>query len=362
MAACARHRWAHQASSRIETLDEPSTTVRGPGSFVQPRPKKPRGRIEGCTPSSQYFAVDCARLAQQGTTDLSDASLEELSKIQVYSASKHMPNASQSPASITMSQRTISKNFRYRNLARLRELYFLNLTFSRARVHPEKGPKMFSKVSAITHTALAVALSSAALLSQQTPAPQPTCSLGCEFPVVMRQNVAAGKTPVGTKVEAKVIVATLLNGTVIPRDAILSGEVSESAAKSGTGPSRLAIRMDSAQWKSGSTPLKVYLTAWFYPEATGMAAQDLSYQPADAANSKRNWNGMGTYPDPNNPISQQKFPGPASNISKHRVLMKNVESASNTNGEIVLTSSRSNIKLDKLTAYVFAGEDLLPRK
>ena len=251
----------------------------------------------------------------------------------------------------------------------------MNLAFSRARAHPEKGPKMFSKVSAITHTALAVALSSAALLSQQTPAPQPTCSLGCEFPVVMRQNVAAGKTPVGTKVEAKVIVATLLNGTVIPRDTILSGEVTESAAKSGTGPSRLAIRMDSAQWKSGSTLLKVYLTAWFYPEATGMAAQDLSYQPADAANSKRNWNGMGTYPDPNNPISQQKFPGPesndkdtgapaapASNISKHRALMKNVESASNTNGEIVLTSSRSNIKLDKLTAYVFAGEDLLPRK
>jgi hypothetical protein len=236
---------------------------------------------------------------------------------------------------------------------------------------------MHSKIPAVTHTALALALSSAVLFSQQTPPPPPNCSVGCEFPVVMRQNVAAGKTPVGTKVEAKLIVATLLNGTVVPRDAILSGEVTESAAKSGTVASRLAIRMDSAQWKSGSTPLKVYLTAWFYPEAAGMAAQDLSYQPVDAANSKRNWNGMGTYPDPNNPISQQKFPGPesndhdkdtnapaspASNISKHRVLMKNVESASGTNGEIVLTSLRSNIKLDKLTAYVFAGEDLLPKK
>jgi hypothetical protein len=234
---------------------------------------------------------------------------------------------------------------------------------------------MYSQISAVTHTALALALSSAVLFSQETPTPPPNCSVGCEFPVVLRQNVTAGKTPVGTKVEAKLIVATLLNGTVVPRDAILSGEVMESAAKSGTVPSRLAIRMDSAQWKSGSTPLKVYLTAWFYPEATGMAAQDLSYQPVDAANSKRNWNGMGTYPDPNNPISQQKFPGPesndkdtnapaspASNISKHRVLMKNVESASSTNGGIVLTSLRSNIRLDKLTAYVFAGEDLLPKK
>ena len=114
---------------------------------------------------------------------------------------------------------------------------------------------------------------------------------------------------------------------------------------------------------------------WFYPEANGMAAQDLSYQPADAANSKRNWNGMGTYPDLNNPISQQKFPGPdsnekdngaaaapSSNISKHRVLMKNVEFATAGDGAIVLTSSHSNIKLDKLTAYVLAGNDLLPKK
>jgi hypothetical protein len=190
----------------------------------------------------------------------------------------------------------------------------------------------------------------------------------------MRQSVNAGKTLVGTRVEAKLIVATLLNGTVIPRDAVLSGEVTESVAKSSTVPSRLGIRMDSAQWKNGSVPLKVYLTAWFYPETAGMSPQDLSYQPADAANSKRNWNGMGTYPDPNNPVSQQKFPGresdqdasappsPSSNISKHRILMKNVDSATTSNGAIALVSARTNIKLDRLTAYVFAADDLLPRK
>ena len=231
---------------------------------------------------------------------------------------------------------------------------------------------MFSKTTLVGHAVLMVVLGSAPLLSQQTPA-APSASAGREFPVLMRQNVTAGKTPVGTKVQAKLVVATLVEGVVVPRDATLSGEVTESSAKSATDPSRLAIRMDSAQWKNGSASIKVYLTAWYYPETT-MPAQDLSYEPADAARDKRNWNGMGTYPDPNNPVSQQKFPGrdtdkdtglaPPSTpgTSKHRVLMKNVESTRNSDGALTLTSKHSNIKIDKLTTYVLATGDLLPMK
>jgi hypothetical protein len=246
---------------------------------------------------------------------------------------------------------------------------------------------MFRQKLAVGLTALTLVLSSATLLGQHTPEQQtpeqqtpgqlrpvpPNCTGECEFPAIMRQNVAAGKTPVGTKVEAKLVLATLVSGAVVPKDAILSGEVIESVARSGSEPSRLAIRMDSAQWKNGSASLKVYLTAWFYPEVAGMAAQDLSYQPPDAANSKRNWNGMGTYPDPNNPVAQQRFPRDtdkdttsappqASNTSKRRVLLKNVETARNSDGGVALTSTRSNIKLDKLTTYVFAASDLQATK
>jgi hypothetical protein len=232
---------------------------------------------------------------------------------------------------------------------------------------------MFRTTDAITRFLLAVVLGSVALFAQQTPA-APGSAAGIEFPVIMRQNVIAGKTPVGTKLQAQVVLATMADGVVVPKDAILSGEVTESVKKSGTDPSRLAIRMDSAQWKNGSAPIKVYLTAWFYPEAQ-MANQNLSYQPPDAANSKKNWNGMGPYPDPNNPISQQKFPSadadkdkglpsatPASNISKHRVLMKNLESTRNSDGAVTLTSTHTNIKLDRLTTYVLATGDLLPMK
>jgi len=46
-----------------------------------------------------------------------------------------------------------------------------------------------------------------------------------EFPVVFQSSVTAGKTPVGTKIQAKLSIATLLNGTVVPRNAGFSGEI-----------------------------------------------------------------------------------------------------------------------------------------
>jgi hypothetical protein len=244
-----------------------------------------------------------------------------------------------------------------------------SISSNAARPSSRKVVRMFSKGIAFRKVALTVLFFSVTLFSQQTP-PPPSPSAGTEFPVIMRQNVTAGKTPVGAKVEASLVVATLVNGVVIPRDAVLSGEVIQSVAKSPANASRLALRMDSVQWKNGSASIKLYLTPWFYP-VSEMAPQNLSYEPPDAANSPKNWNGAGTYPDPNNPASQP-FPGrdigrdtsnaplsPASNISKHRVLMKNVESTRDSDGAVALTSKRSNIKLDKLPTYVLAISDLL---
>src|SRR5262249_56546059 len=78
-------------------------------------------------------------------------------------------------------------------------------------------------------------------------------------------------------VEAKLTIATLVKGAVVPKGAVLSGEVTESTAKSENIPSRLAIRMDSARWKDGSTDLKVYLTAWYYPLKSENRDQDSPY-------------------------------------------------------------------------------------
>jgi hypothetical protein len=189
-----------------------------------------------------------------------------------------------------------------------------------------------------------------------------------EFPVVMQQNVAAGKTPVGTKVQAKLEAATLVAGKVIPKNSVFSGEVIESVAKTKTDPSRLAIRMDSVFWKDGSVVFKAYLTAWYYPSQQEVG-RDLQYGPDQPAN--RTWNGQGQYPDPNSKV-YQPFPGdtkkdpsvpdtPSSTTSSHHTLMKDVEYASTSDGAIALVSKGSNLKLDKLTIYVLVA-DILPPK
>lgn len=188
-----------------------------------------------------------------------------------------------------------------------------------------------------------------------------------EFPVLMQQSVTAGKTAVGTRVEAKLGEATLVNGTVIPRNALLSGEVVESSAKTKTDPSRLSIRLNSAQWKNGSAPIHAYLTLWYYLSPS-MEAPDLQSGPEKPAN--RTWNGMGQYPS--NSPAYHPFPSGAQTDNSptgttttaespnHRLKMKEVESQRNQDGSITLVSNHSTIKLDKATMYVFGGFDLSP--
>ncbi|HUM05173.1 MAG TPA: hypothetical protein VLT90_06915 [Terriglobales bacterium] len=191
-----------------------------------------------------------------------------------------------------------------------------------------------------------------------------------EFPINFKQKVEAGKTPVGTKVQAELAIATLLNGKTVPRNAVFSGEVVESVAKTATEPSQLALRMDSVQWKNGSASLKAYLTAWFYPVQAG-AGPDLAYGPTQS--EIKTWNGMGAYPDSQMP--GQRFPdssvtdpdrapadSPATRISNRRVVMKDIESTRREDGTVVITSKRNNIKLDKLTTYVIATGDLLTKR
>lgn len=225
---------------------------------------------------------------------------------------------------------------------------------------------MMSRTTAVGHAALAVALGSAALLGQQKPA-APSSSLALELPVILRQDVVAGTTPVGAKVHAKLAVGTLVNRVVIPQNAVLSGEVTESVAKSATGPSRLAIRMDSAQWKNGSAPLKVYMTVWYYPPLRPPPDEDL---PSLGPVLRGRLSNRGNDPDPYRPPSPT-FPGSdpgkdagtaLSGISPHRALMKDVDSTRNSDGAVTLTSSRFNIKLSKRTVYVLAAGDLLPPK
>jgi len=83
-----------------------------------------------------------------------------------------------------------------------------------------------------------VGFCSAALIAQQSRRASSSGVLR-EFPIVLQQTVEAGKTPVGTKVKGKLAVATQFHGTLIPRDAVVSGVIFQSVRKSGKDPSRL---------------------------------------------------------------------------------------------------------------------------
>ncbi len=230
------------------------------------------------------------------------------------------------------------------------------------------GTYMCTRTMAVA-TLVLCACCSRTLLGQQTPLASAPSGVK-EFPVNLQQIVTAGKTPAGTKIRAKLGVATLVDGTVIPRNAVFSGEVVESVAKTATDPSRLAVRMASVQWKKGSASITAYLTAWYYPTRNA-GGQDLQYGPSQPAN--RTWNGQGQYPDPNSRV-YKPFPGgdsdngasvpvtPSSTTSNRRVLMKDVEAARNNDGVVAIVSRSTNIRLDKLTTYVLATGDLTPIK
>jgi hypothetical protein len=228
------------------------------------------------------------------------------------------------------------------------------------KIDPTSGEKVF--LACVVGAVMVVA---PALWAQPNRTGEQVSSSGLELPAMMRQSVRAGKTTVGTKVQARLTVATLVGGAVIPDGATLSGEVIESSAKSSTEPSRLAIRMDSLRWKNGERPIEVYLTAWYYPLI--LVATDPADDTLDPIRGSQRRAGAGPYPDPNTSASppiphgadeSDRTRKSDSKVTTSRQLMKNVESMRNANGKVVLTSTRSNIKIDRAMTYVFMSADL----
>jgi hypothetical protein len=172
-----------------------------------------------------------------------------------------------------------------------------------------------------------------------------------EFPVVFQESVTAGRTPVGTKIQAKLTMATLLNGIVVPQNAEFSGEVVLSQAKSKNQPSRLSVRMDSIIWKDGSSSVKAYVTNWFYPSIID-SGQDSPSGPVL-------WHDAGS-PVPGPSDEPSAAGAPKSTKSQHREKMKEVDSERTSDGILTLVSKQHNLKLDHTTTYVLTPGDLVP--
>jgi hypothetical protein len=209
--------------------------------------------------------------------------------------------------------------------------------------------------------AVVVALCGTVALGQQK-STAPSSSPLREFPVVLQQNVEAGKTPVGAKVQAKLAVGTTFHGVVIPRNAVVTGVVFESVRKSATAPSRLGIRMENAKWKDESTcMMKAYLMPLYYP----MVSQSTQGPPTESPDpSSRTTNGPNQ--SSSSPMSQPSFAGGNSEavqeampniltLSSRPVPMKNVVMEPVPDNGLDLVSQHDNIKLYKMTTYVLAA-------
>src|SRR5713226_7740238 len=98
--------WRSSMCSRMSSI----------GGTVAYRPAPGRGRAVqvGILP---FLLLVATALAQQETKDLTEASLEDLANIQVYSASKHMQSVSEAPSSVTVITADEIQKYGYRTLA-----------------------------------------------------------------------------------------------------------------------------------------------------------------------------------------------------------------------------------------------------
>jgi hypothetical protein len=101
--------------------------------------------------------------------------------------------------------------------------------------------------------------------------------------------------------------------------------------------------------------MKVFLTTWYYPILMGHDAE--VNDPNDHSIMRQQ--ASDNFPNPRSP--SDTFP-PPSRVSESRVAMKDVESTRNDDGTIVLTSKKSNIKIDKTITYVLASGELTAGK
>jgi hypothetical protein len=160
-----------------------------------------------------------------------------------------------------------------------------------------------------------------------------------EFPVVFQSRVTSGKTSSGTKIQAKLSMATLLNGIVVPRNATFSGQVVISDAGGKNKPSRLSVRMDLVSWKDRSMSVKIFLTEKFYAIPVGNLVQSSQSGPVL-------WNDSISSPPP----------APKAATSPQLERMRDVQIERGNDGTITLFSERHPIKIDRSTTYVLTTD------
>jgi hypothetical protein len=222
----------------------------------------------------------------------------------------------------------------------------------------------------------AIVLATCVTLFAQATKPASSPQPSVELPASLQTKVVAGSTPVGTEVRAKLTMATLMDGVVIPEDAVISGHVEQSVAKTADAPSLLKIKFESARWKKGSALVTLYLAGCYYPiefqsptanDPTGLHGNiGINMGSAAESSPSRTNGGLANSGLPNSggmsgPMDATRldnnYPDPrpgttVSEVSKHWVRLENVDTLVTPDGSLQIASQQRNLKLDKGTIYL----------
>jgi hypothetical protein len=170
-----------------------------------------------------------------------------------------------------------------------------------------------------------------------------------EFPLQLQQRVVAGQTEVRAPVQGKLIIATLVRGTVIPAGAMFSGTVEESIAKTAAAPSRLKVHMTKATWDDKSLAVDLFLANSFYEypkrdvdETKNVSASTLPTTIEELRDYAKNEQNIRRNSAEINPWPR-------------RTVMLDVSQERGAGGQIVLTSMKQNLRLDREVLYAFEG-------
>jgi hypothetical protein len=177
------------------------------------------------------------------------------------------------------------------------------------------------------------------------------------------QKIEAGKTPVGTPVEAKLVMATLMSGRVVPRDAVLLGHVEQSQPKHGNEPSTLRIAIDTVRWNSGEMKISGYLTSRYHPLAWDDSPDlsdgtDGSGLLADRRARRQQMMRVRTQGHMDERPADQRTtnaPDVKVGVSPNSRPIAHVTQVVTPAGDVTLSSAARTIKLSKNTVYTFVA-------
>jgi hypothetical protein len=168
-----------------------------------------------------------------------------------------------------------------------------------------------------------------------------------EFPLRLKSKIIAGKTAVGSPVEGTLVMATLVNGVVVPEGAVFSGAVEESIEHKDKTASRLRVHITEARWKEHALHVSLYASGHIYPPYKQKT------DPMEARHLRRMLQlGVAESTQPDAPNAPPFDP--------RQLIDREVRNERSTDGVIVITSAKNTIELGGGGVYCFEGSTEKP--